>query len=110
MSSNPTVFVTRCDNYQESFPDAFRKLMDATGWLDSMSLRGKRVLIKPNLLTDRKPEQAVTTHPAVLRQTIRFLKEAGVGRICVGDSPASTANLQAVLDLSGIGEIGRAHV
>ena len=24
--SNPTVFVTRCDNYQESFPDAFRKV------------------------------------------------------------------------------------
>ena len=105
--SNPTVFVTRCANYQEQFPETFRKLMDATGWMTSTLLRGKRVLIKPNLLTDRTPEQAVTTHPAVLRHTIRFLKEAGAAYICVGDSPASTANLQAVLELSGIGAVCR---
>jgi uncharacterized protein (DUF362 family)/Pyruvate/2-oxoacid:ferredoxin oxidoreductase delta subunit len=46
-----------------------------------------RVLLKPNILSGRAPALAVTTHPAVLRALGRRLKELGVKRVVLADSP-----------------------
>ncbi|MDX9868898.1 MAG: DUF362 domain-containing protein, partial [Kiritimatiellia bacterium] len=73
-------------------------------WLRDGSLAGKRVLLKPNLLTDRSPEQAVTTHPELVRQVLRALKPTGA-RLAVGDSPASTANLAKVWSATGMATV-----
>lgn len=62
---------------------------------------GQRVLLKPNLLTDRRPEQAVTTHPELIRAVIRSVKATG-GRPFVGDSPSNVAKIEKVWDTTGI--------
>ncbi len=46
-----------------------------------------RVLLKPNLLAGRAPSLAVTTHPALLGALGRRLKELGVKRVVLADSP-----------------------
>ncbi len=46
-----------------------------------------RVLLKPNILSGRAPERAVTTHPAFLRAIARRLRELGVTQIILADSP-----------------------
>ncbi len=51
------------------------------------NVRGKKVLIKPNILSDVPPEQAVTTHPEILLAVIAFVRQLG-GVPYVGDSPA----------------------
>lgn len=43
-------------------------------------------LLKPNLLSARRPEEAVTTHPAIVEAVGELAREAGCGLI-VGDSP-----------------------
>ena len=48
---------------------------------------GMRVLLKPNLLAGRKPEQAVTTHPALIQAVADWLRERGVEEITLADSP-----------------------
>ena len=48
---------------------------------------GDRVLLKANLLAPAKPEEAVTSHPAIVRAVIRAAKAAGAARVMVGDSP-----------------------
>ncbi|HRR34489.1 MAG TPA: DUF362 domain-containing protein [Kiritimatiellia bacterium] len=83
---------------------ALDRLVSMTGWPAASALSGRRVLIKPNLLTDRTPEQAVTTHPALVRHVIRRLKACGA-HVTVGDSPASAANLARVWERSGIGAV-----
>lgn len=98
------VFFTACGDYGESLGTALGHLLTHTGWFESKEWAGKRVLLKPNLLTDRRPNQAVTTHPELLRHIIRTFKAAGAF-VSVGDSPASTANLKAVLSASGIGSV-----
>jgi len=50
-------------------------------------VKGKRVLIKPNLLAAREPERGVTTHPAVVGGVIDFFRAHGA-EVAVGDSPA----------------------
>jgi uncharacterized protein (DUF362 family)/Pyruvate/2-oxoacid:ferredoxin oxidoreductase delta subunit len=50
--------------------------------------KGSPVLIKPNLLCTAQPEQAVTTHPLVIRAVVEYVLERG-GRPTVADSPAT---------------------
>ncbi len=101
---NPDLYFVRCPDYGSALPDALGHLLDLTGWLRDTQLAGKRVLLKPNLLTDRPPEQAVTTHPELIRHVIRLLKPTGA-KLSVGDSPASAANLQQVWQTTGIAAI-----
>ncbi len=98
---NRVTFV-RCGGYGPELADAVDRVFALTGWLDEpAAVSGKNVLLKPNLLTDRRPEQAVTTHPELVRCVIRRLKAAGA-HVSVGDSPASTANLRNVWQTSGL--------
>ena len=48
---------------------------------------GMKVLLKPNLLAARRPEQGVTTHPALVQAVIDWLRERGVEDITLADSP-----------------------
>ena len=48
---------------------------------------GKKVLLKPNILTDSDPGKCISTHPVVLEAMIRFLQSSGA-TVVVGDSPA----------------------
>ena len=98
------VWFTRCADYGAAASSALDRLLAESGLLAADAVRGKRVLVKPNLLTDRTPDEAVTTHPDVLRPVLRHLKAAGAD-VSVGDSPASTANLRSVLAKSGLGAV-----
>ena len=99
-----TVQIVRCADYANALAPAFRRLLAESSLLDPQAMAGRRVLVKPNLLTDRTPDQAVTTHPAFLRLVIRHLKSAGAN-VAVGDSPASAANIRAVLERTGVGAV-----
>lgn len=49
--------------------------------------KAKTVLIKPNLLSAKTPEKAVTTHPEVIKSIINKIKEYNV-EIIIADTPA----------------------
>ncbi len=51
-----------------------------------------RVLLKPNLLAKHTPEQAVTTHPAVIAAVCEALHARGVCDITLADSPGGPYN------------------
>jgi len=63
----------------------------------------KKVLVKPNLLSPRKPDEHVTTHPLVVKAVLEFLLALGVKPV-VGDSPA-VGNLERVARISGIKDV-----
>ena len=66
---------------------------------------GMRVLIKPNLLSARRPELAVTTHYTVVLAVIRRLKELNVDNIVVADSPGglySREHFKGVCSAAGL--------
>lgn len=69
---------------------------------------GMKVTIKPNLLTARRPGQAVTTHPSIIMAVISWLKSRGIEDITIADSPSGpymTANLRTVYSVSGLGAL-----
>jgi uncharacterized protein (DUF362 family)/Pyruvate/2-oxoacid:ferredoxin oxidoreductase delta subunit len=99
-----TAWIVRCADYESALAPALGRLLAESALLAPPAVAGRRVLVKPNLLTDRTPDQAVTTHPALLRLVIRHLKAAGA-IVSVGDSPASAANIRSVLERTGVGAV-----
>jgi len=75
------------------------------------ALDGARVMIKPNVLRPARPEEAVTTHPAVLEAVVRCVEERGPASIVVGDNPGLHgygAN-EASFERSGLLAAARGH-
>lgn len=64
---------------------------------------GKTVLLKPNILSPKKPEAAVCTHPVVVGASVKAFVELGAKRVIVGESPA-TANPTSAAKSTGMYE------
>lgn len=88
---NATVALTRCENYDpENVTEAVARQFDLLGGVERFVKRGDRVLLKPNFIAPRSPEQApAQTHPAVILAVARLLKDFGA-KPFVSDSPAWT--------------------
>lgn len=71
---------------RERILSALRELLKPFGGMQGIVKPGQKVLLKVNLLAPARPEQAVTTHPELLRGVIRLVKEAG-GIPLIGDGP-----------------------
>ena len=61
---------------------------------------GERILLKPNMLSAKLPEAAVTTHPALVKAVADLAHEAGA-TVMIGDSPG-IGGFHRVAELSGI--------
>ncbi len=94
------VSLVNCPDYQ-AVPDAMVRLMAGLGGMQRFVKPGQSVLIKPNLLSDHTPDEAVTTHPEVVRALIRLVREQGANP-WVADSPAIIADLKRVWERTGM--------
>ena len=81
------VTITRCRNYElDAVRPAVASSLGPLGGIGRFVGNGQRVLVKPNLLASRSPEEAVTTHPAVVQAVVEEVQKAG-GVAIIGDSP-----------------------
>jgi len=97
------VSLVRCADYDSTrVYDAVKRAVDLVGGIESFVKPGMKVLIKPNLLSARPPEDAVDTHPEVVRAVVRLVKEAGATP-AIGDSPGGYyKNIDHVFEMSGM--------
>ncbi|HDY69831.1 MAG TPA: DUF362 domain-containing protein [Actinobacteria bacterium] len=63
-----------------------RRSLELVGGMSALIRPGDRVLLKVNLLAPAGPDEAVTTHPAVVRAVTRLVLEAG-GFPTIADAP-----------------------
>jgi uncharacterized protein (DUF362 family) len=52
-----------------------------------ISLEGKKVLLKPNVLRASEPSEGIVTNPALLRAVVERVEAGGPAEIIVGDNP-----------------------
>jgi uncharacterized protein (DUF362 family) len=100
MSVRSTVSIVKCADYARELPEALDKLLSHLGGITSFVKPGQSVVLKPNLLSDHTPDEAVTTHPELVRALIRTLKQRGVSPV-VADSPANVVKLERVWERTG---------
>jgi len=63
-----------------------RAAVDRAFALFPTAIQGRKVLIKPNVLRPAHPEEAITTHPAVLEAVVDAVAARGPASIVVGDN------------------------
>lgn len=100
------VSIVRCPDYSAGNVDA---AVSEALRLAEIELAGN-VLLKPNLLSTRKPEDAVTTHPEVVRALGEIAMRGGCS-VSVGDSPPFAGQnpdkYARLCEVTGIAEVAR---
>lgn len=89
---NYDVAVVRCKTYNvEAVKPALEEALNAVNGLDFVK-SGMKIIIKPNLVSFKKPDAAATTHPALLEALVEMLLARGAD-VTIGDSPGGPHSL-----------------
>ncbi|MHB1452823.1 MAG: DUF362 domain-containing protein [Saccharofermentanales bacterium] len=88
------VCIVKCDDYDRKSVE--KAVGAALNELDASNLfkSGEKILLKPNMLSAKTPDKAVTTHPEVTRAAAAALLKYGVS-LTYGDSPATDSTEKA---------------
>ena len=89
---NYDVAVVCCKTYDvEAVKPALEEAVNAVNGLDFV-MPGMKIIIKPNLVSFKKPDAAATTHPALLEALVEMLLARGAD-VTIGDSPGGPHSL-----------------
>ncbi|MGL5345835.1 MAG: DUF362 domain-containing protein [Peptostreptococcaceae bacterium] len=104
------VSVRKCNDYSyENVKVSIEKLIEDLGGLDKYIKPNSKVLVKPNLLMKKTPEEATTTHPMVVRVVCEKLLELNC-KVTIADSPGgpyTIASLKSIYKSTGLEEVAK---
>ncbi|MHC4181617.1 MAG: DUF362 domain-containing protein, partial [Planctomycetota bacterium] len=95
------VFLARGQRYGGPLAKTIREGLRAVG-LDAARLRGRRVLLKPNLVEPIREAPHMTTHPAVVLAAAEVFRGWGA-EVIVGEAPGHVRDTELALAESGMG-------
>ena len=98
-SGQSTVSLVSCESYEE---DIFKLLKANLVDLGLPSLKGKTVVLKPNMVEFR-PERPLTTAAALLTAAAELVDYLGARKVIVGEGPGHFRDTDYLLDATGIG-------
>lgn len=95
-SLDKDVAIVECAGYDpETVQDAVNRLVQLLGGWEAFVKPGETIVIKPNLLMRKSPDEAVTTHPSVIETAASSVIGAG-GRAVLADSPGGPLNTRVL--------------
>jgi len=80
MNNENTVFVTHGKG-------PFENAKNALSSLDLGFLKNKSILVKPNIGRMADPGLGINTHPEAIAGVLEVLKDCGLSKIAIGESP-----------------------
>lgn len=89
------VAVVKCPDYSRA-KEGVHKALAELGGIEAFVKAGDRVVIKPNYVARKKPIDAATTHPAILRAVIEEVTSVGA-KVVIAESPGGPYNRAALL-------------
>jgi uncharacterized protein (DUF362 family) len=98
------VAILAAEQYDSSLRDTIRRGIN----LFRLELRGKRVLLKPNLV-EFDPKTAINTHPAVIEAAIDAFKTLGAREVIVAEAPGHRRDNEYLLAASGLYDVIKEH-
>ncbi|MFO7915225.1 MAG: DUF362 domain-containing protein [Candidatus Krumholzibacteriales bacterium] len=100
------VTLEKCSGYQpQEVREALQSCFYPFGGAGEYIKRGDRVLLKPNMLSAKAPERAITTHPGIIRVMAEMVRDLGATPF-IGDSPGGVLRgVARVWENTGIREM-----
>jgi uncharacterized protein (DUF362 family) len=102
--SRSRVAILEARSYQASLKDTIRRGIN----LFKLDVKGKRVLLKPNLV-EFDPKGVINTHPAVIEAAIDSFKTLGAREVVVAEGPGHRRDNEYLLTASGIHDVINEH-
>lgn len=103
-----SVVVEKCSDYNDdNILDAISKALDKLGGIEKYVKPGMKVALKPNLVKKKRPEEAATTHPSIIKAVSKLVKNAG-GIVTIVESPGglfTISSLRSIYSYCGIEEV-----
>ena len=97
------VITAKCDSYDvDTLKDVFQRGFKEAGFRADR----QRVLLKPNLLSAKTPEKAVTTHPKFVQAVSELLLDSSCD-VFIGDSPGYESTERVLLKSGIMGVVKR---
>jgi uncharacterized protein (DUF362 family) len=93
------VAVLRAESYSQELSELLRRGLD----LFHLDVRGRTVLLKPNLV-DYIPGSHINTHPALVLAAVECFWRLGAATVIVGEGPGHQRDTELVLSESGMAD------
>jgi uncharacterized protein (DUF362 family) len=100
-----TVGILECPSYEE---DIFKAIKPYLASLSLPDLKGKTVVLKPNMV-EYHPNFPITTNPAAILAAVELANYLGAKEIIIGEGPGHMRDTEFLLQASGIGELCKKH-
>ena len=97
-------FITKVAHYQLDIADAISRGIRELG-VSPEELKGKRILLKPNLVETASGAPHINTHPLVLRGAIEAFLRLGASTVMVAEGPGHRRDTLAVYEESGLADV-----
>ena len=97
-----------CDNYdKDNVYNIVENIIKSFGNISDIIKPNSKVLLKLNLLSAYTPDQAITTHPEIVRAVIKIVKKAGAIPV-MGDSPGNLMKgIEHIWDKTGMLQLAK---
>ena len=82
-SASPVLAVAKGKDYAA----LVAKVLEPLGGIAAFVKKGEKVVVKPNIGFDRKPELGATTNPEVVKAICKLALDAGAAQVLVFDAP-----------------------
>jgi uncharacterized protein (DUF362 family) len=99
-----TVHVAPVSDYNADLADVVRRQYES--FRAKVPLKGKRVVLKPNLVEYHR-DKVINTNPAVVAAAIELCRTEGAAEVIVAEGPGHWRNVEYLVAASGLGDVLR---
>ena len=98
------VHVAPAGDYSADLADVVRRQYE--DFRERVPLKGKRVVLKPNLVEYHR-DKVINTHPHVVAAAIELCRREGAAEVLVAEGPGHWRNVEHLVAASGLGDVLR---
>lgn len=102
----PPIVIAKAPNYEVDLVPIVRQGLLELG-LNTSWVKGRSVLLKPNLVEPTKTAPHINTHPLVVRAAAEVFRSWGAREVFVAEGQGHVRDTYLVLDQSGLGNVLR---
>ncbi len=97
-------FIARAADYSVDLKSIILSALKELG-VNGSEIKGKRILLKPNLVEPHQGAGHINTHPLIVQGAIEAFYSLGAARVMVGEGPGHIHDTQLVIEESGFIDI-----
>ena len=98
------VFIARASSYSVDLESRIREGLSSLGF-DRARVRGKAILLKPNLVEPSRAAPQINTHPALVRAAVEVFRRWDAREVLVAEGQGHCRDTDFVLEQSGLGPV-----